>query len=636
MSSANLTELLIKKIKHHRILYDSRSPDYKNIRKKDKIWETLGRELRISGDILKNKWRNLRDTYGKHLKSVSPYAGPNVKKSYKHWQWATHMEYFKPYLSYSYITTNEPEIIDIDNDTSSNVFGASNDFNESLAPTFDSQEQERHCYGQLQSVSSVIEQEIDFLPIVCKPKKQRQQEDRYKLLDVQPMEDTLFQRYNENVHRSLELDATELIFLGYAKTIKTFSPRRQARMKVKLAQIITEEEEEDEEDVHQLQELALSSMSGPSSSDLIIPGGSPSSPGSVPIAPKKLSSVVPLSSTLPTTLPTASPSSSSVPPPPPEVCLRWNSYYSNMQATFPTLLNNEQFVDVTLACEGRSIKCHKVMLSACSSYFEELLSQNPCQHPIVFMRDLKFWEVQALVEFMYSGEVNVAQEKLPSLLAAAEALQIKGLTGPSQSSQQDESDYMPIQDSDEVPMSQSHKRVRKRKSTNPMAYPSRQPPQPPQSAKQMPMMHPIVQHSTSPSLSSTGGASSSGIAAQLPTSSPNRKESTSSSYHPPVKIKKERESTPPLALIKEEPLDLGKDSMETGSNNGHDLSNASSSYQASNYDRSHYSGRSLGKPQNGLSDEEDQDRLSTHSNQSDDAASLVEQKHDPGDDVSDA
>lgn len=48
------------------------------------------------------------------------------------------------------------------------------------------------------------------------------------------------------------------------------------------------------------------------------------------------------------------------PPPPPEVCLRWNSYHSNMQATFPSLLSNEQFVDVTLACEGRSIKCHKV------------------------------------------------------------------------------------------------------------------------------------------------------------------------------------------------------------------------------------------------------------------------------------
>lgn len=42
------------------------------------------------------------------------------------------------------------------------------------------------------------------------------------------------------------------------------------------------------------------------------------------------------------------------------------------------------------------------------------------------MKDLRFWEVQALVDFMYRGEVNVTQDKLPSLLAAAEALQIKG------------------------------------------------------------------------------------------------------------------------------------------------------------------------------------------------------------------
>ncbi|EEB19872.1 bric-A-brac, putative [Pediculus humanus corporis] len=111
---------------------------------------------------------------------------------------------------------------------------------------------------------------------------------------------------------------------------------------------------------------------------------------------------------------------------PPEVCLRWNSYHSNMQNTFPSLLNNEQFVDVTLACDGRSIKCHKVMLSACSPYMEELLSSNPCQHPIIFLKDMKFWQLQALIDFMYRGEVNVTQDKLPSLLSAAEALQIKG------------------------------------------------------------------------------------------------------------------------------------------------------------------------------------------------------------------
>ncbi|XP_076394493.1 uncharacterized protein LOC105661931 isoform X1 [Megachile rotundata] len=120
---------------------------------------------------------------------------------------------------------------------------------------------------------------------------------------------------------------------------------------------------------------------------------------------------------------------------PTEVCLRWNSYHSNMQNSFPSLLDSEQFVDVTLACEGRSLKCHKMILSSCSDYLADLLRENPCQHPIILMKDLKFWEIEALVKFMYRGEVNVAHDKLPQLLNAAEALQVKGLAGPNPSSQ---------------------------------------------------------------------------------------------------------------------------------------------------------------------------------------------------------
>lgn len=42
---------------------------------------------------------------------------------------------------------------------------------------------------------------------------------------------------------------------------------------------------------------------------------------------------------------------------------------------------------------------------------------------------MKHWEVQALVDFMYKGEVNVSQEEISTLLKAAEALQIRGLCG---------------------------------------------------------------------------------------------------------------------------------------------------------------------------------------------------------------
>ncbi|KAJ2943290.1 hypothetical protein O0L34_g12096 [Tuta absoluta] len=113
--------------------------------------------------------------------------------------------------------------------------------------------------------------------------------------------------------------------------------------------------------------------------------------------------------------------------PPQQFCVRWNSYHTNLQAVFPRLLLTEQFADVTLACESRQLRCHKLVLSACSAYLEQLLTQNPCKHPIVLMRDMRFSEMQALVDFMYKGEVNVTQEELPSLLKSAEALQIRGL-----------------------------------------------------------------------------------------------------------------------------------------------------------------------------------------------------------------
>uniref|UniRef100_A0A1Y1NGT1 BTB domain-containing protein n=1 Tax=Photinus pyralis TaxID=7054 RepID=A0A1Y1NGT1_PHOPY len=119
-------------------------------------------------------------------------------------------------------------------------------------------------------------------------------------------------------------------------------------------------------------------------------------------------------------------------PPPQQFCVRWNSYQSNLQNAFPKLLTSEHFVDVTLACENEMLKCHKVVLSACSTYFEKLLLDNPCQHPIIFMKDMKFQEMQSLVDFMYKGEVNVTQDDLPSLLKSAEALQIRGLCGSDQ------------------------------------------------------------------------------------------------------------------------------------------------------------------------------------------------------------
>ncbi|CAH2241172.1 jg3237 [Pararge aegeria aegeria] len=115
-----------------------------------------------------------------------------------------------------------------------------------------------------------------------------------------------------------------------------------------------------------------------------------------------------------------------------QFCLRWNNFQANITSQFEALRDDEDFVDVTLACEGHRLEAHKVVLSACSPYFKELFKNNPCPHPIIFMRDCEVSHVRALLQFMYVGQVNIAQAQLSAFLRTADALQIRGLTDCSQ------------------------------------------------------------------------------------------------------------------------------------------------------------------------------------------------------------
>jgi len=110
-----------------------------------------------------------------------------------------------------------------------------------------------------------------------------------------------------------------------------------------------------------------------------------------------------------------------------EYCLRWNNHHSTLVSVMDALLQKGTLVDVTLAAEGKSIQVHRLVLCACSNYFQELLSQHWDKQAVVFLKDVKFDQLQALVDYMYRGEVNVSQDQLAAFLNTAEALKIKGL-----------------------------------------------------------------------------------------------------------------------------------------------------------------------------------------------------------------
>ncbi|KAK2721364.1 zinc finger protein 3-like isoform X1 [Artemia franciscana] len=110
-----------------------------------------------------------------------------------------------------------------------------------------------------------------------------------------------------------------------------------------------------------------------------------------------------------------------------EFCLKWNDYLDVFHGAFLSLLNSEKFTDVTLSCDGQIIKCHRLVLSCCSSYFETLLLGISHPHPVIILKDVKFDDLLSLVNFMYAGEVTVPQAQASSLLKVAEMLKVKGL-----------------------------------------------------------------------------------------------------------------------------------------------------------------------------------------------------------------
>jgi len=108
--------------------------------------------------------------------------------------------------------------------------------------------------------------------------------------------------------------------------------------------------------------------------------------------------------------------------------LKWNDFDVNINTAFRELREDKEFFDVTLVCDEDQIQAHKVILSACSPFFRSVLKRNRHEHPLLYLKDVKFCDIVSVLNFMYQGEVNVAQEELNSFLAVAEDLKVKGLT----------------------------------------------------------------------------------------------------------------------------------------------------------------------------------------------------------------
>ncbi|XP_055843068.1 uncharacterized protein LOC129909922 [Episyrphus balteatus] len=240
------TERLIELVRASPILYDTSHVDFKNTIKKEEAWFKIIESFEAKDDVdWKKKWKNLKDSYVKYLKSEDEKAtkrNPSLKR-YQYWSWASKMEFIRPFCKFGKLTKREPNTTtDKDKqwfDLPDGICSEEEDLTDEI-------------------LYDPTEEQVDIKTIVYENQEINQLEIQHVNVDNfnnDSKENNIHSKATKrksNANLKPNHDDIELILMAYAKTIKKFSPKRQTMVKFKFSQIIMEAElaqlEEDEKD----------------------------------------------------------------------------------------------------------------------------------------------------------------------------------------------------------------------------------------------------------------------------------------------------------------------------------------------------------------------------------------------------
>ena len=98
-----------------------------------------------------------------------------------------------------------------------------------------------------------------------------------------------------------------------------------------------------------------------------------------------------------------------------ELCLKLQDFYSR-----------SILFDVTLHVDGCRISAHKLILGAFSGYFEAMFSSEmqEARSNVINLSDIDPTALKKLVDYMYSGNLDVYEENVESMLSCASMLQM--------------------------------------------------------------------------------------------------------------------------------------------------------------------------------------------------------------------
>ena len=101
---------------------------------------------------------------------------------------------------------------------------------------------------------------------------------------------------------------------------------------------------------------------------------------------------------------------------------------ASVQNVFRNLWTDHEFADVTIATvDDHQVRAHKVILASCSALFRNILSKNPHQSPLIYLKDIPYTQLDLIMKFVYLGQCEVSHEDVGRFLDIGKELQIQGL-----------------------------------------------------------------------------------------------------------------------------------------------------------------------------------------------------------------
>ena len=76
-------------------------------------------------------------------------------------------------------------------------------------------------------------------------------------------------------------------------------------------------------------------------------------------------------------------------------------FQDNVKHTFGNMRKDEDFIDVSLACEdGHQFEAHKVVLAASGAFYQNILKNNKKANLLIYLRRVKSEYLEAILDFL--------------------------------------------------------------------------------------------------------------------------------------------------------------------------------------------------------------------------------------------